>query len=226
MGTRAIRYARSIYEIVSAFLDCCILPPPYVHTYPIDFSLSPRKVYQPTCETDRDQRFSGFHKLRSLPRNRADNIIIANNVIVLPFLSSPSFYRFSIRISLYSRYEQFGHACIRRTKNRNILFFKFTRDSPSLVYIFLRLPRSAKKSYTPPPPACSNEYFLTLDFRERIRGPIPSNATSNVRKQGPDIGYVCITRQRSRKRFNVNAERREREREREKGNTGSIDGRK
>lgn len=130
MGTRAIRYARSIYEIVSAFLDRCILPPPYVHTYPIDFSLSPRKVYQPTCETDRDQRFSGFHKLRSLPRNRADNIIIANNVIVLPFLSSPSFYRFSIRISLYSRYEQFGHACIRRTKNRNILFFKFTRDSP------------------------------------------------------------------------------------------------
>lgn len=90
MGTRAIRYARSIYEIVSAFLDRCILPPPYVHTYPIDFSLSPRKVYQPTCETDRDQRFSGFHKLRSLPRNRADNIIIANNVIVLPFLSSRS----------------------------------------------------------------------------------------------------------------------------------------
>lgn len=91
MGTRAIRYARSIYEIVSAFLDCCILPPPYVHTYPIDFSLSPRKVYQPTCETDRDQRFSGFHKLRSLPRNRADNIIIANNIIiVLPFLSSRS----------------------------------------------------------------------------------------------------------------------------------------
>lgn len=91
MGTRAIRYARSIYEIVSAFLDRCILPPPYVHTYPIDFSLSPRKVYQPTCETDRDQRFSGFHKLRSLPRNRADNIIIANNIIiVLPFLSSRS----------------------------------------------------------------------------------------------------------------------------------------
>lgn len=102
MGTRAIRYARSIYEIVSAFLDRCILPPPYVHTYPIDFSLSPRKVYQPTCETDRDQRFSGFHKLRSLPRNRADNIIIANNVIVLPFLSSlsilnPYISLFSIR---------------------------------------------------------------------------------------------------------------------------------
>lgn len=103
MGTRAIRYARSIYEIVSAFLDRCILPPPYVHTYPIDFSLSPRKVYQPTCETDRDQRFSGFHKLRSLPRNRADNIIIANNIIiVLPFLSSrlilnPYISLFSIR---------------------------------------------------------------------------------------------------------------------------------
>lgn len=204
MGTRAIRYARSIYEIVSAFLDRCILPPPYVHTYPIDFSLSPRKVYQPTCETDRDQRFSGFHKLRSLPRNRADNIIIANNIIiVLPFLSSRSIL--NPYISLFS---------IRAIRTRRIeisFSSNLLETSPSLVYIFLRLPRSAKKSYTPPPPACSNEYFLTLDFRERIRGPIPSNATSNVRKQGPDIGYVCITRQRSRKRFNVNAERGERE---------------
>lgn len=34
-----------------------------------------------------------------------------------------------------------------------------------------------QKSYTPSSNAASNEYFLTLDFRERIRGPIPSNAT-------------------------------------------------